>query len=333
MAPIDPNVLYYGDNLEVLRKYLPDESVDLVYLDPPFNSKRPYNVLFKESDVHESEAQIEAFVDTWHWNDHTAATFEDVARNSPEPVARLLASLVQALGHNDVTAYLTMMAPRLVELRRVMKPTASLWLHCDPTASHYLRVLADSVFGAGNFRSEVIWRRSTSHNKLSRRLGPVHDTILFYAKTPDMKIRKAVRPHYRKYVADAFKESDARGPFRPNEITGSGLRGGESGKPWRGIDISALGRHWAIPGTLVEDLDTAGLSQHEKLDLLAESGDIVFSPSGFPRYLQRATAGVPYQDIWAYQPYTDGLLLETDDAIDRDVKWLENEEAGGGRGP
>ena len=144
MAVFKPNTLYYGDNLGVLRDF-PPECVDLVYLDPPFNSNRSYNVLFKEARGTESEAQIQAFEDTWHWGREgvTAATYDEVVRRGDE-VARMLQAFVDALGHNDVTAYLTMMAPRLVELRRVLKPTGSIYLHCDPTAGHYLKVLMDS---------------------------------------------------------------------------------------------------------------------------------------------------------------------------------------------
>ena len=159
MADFRPNTLYYGDNFDVLRGF-PAECVDLVYLDPPFNSNRSYNVLFKEAKGTESEAQIEAFGDTWSWGPHTSETYDEVVSRGDD-VGRLLQAFVQALGHNDVTAYLTMMAPRLVELRRVMKPTASIYLHCDPTAGAYLKVLMDAVFGPENFKSEVIWKRSS----------------------------------------------------------------------------------------------------------------------------------------------------------------------------
>jgi site-specific DNA-methyltransferase (adenine-specific) len=329
VADIPTNLLYFGDNLTWLREHgkFPDESVDLVYLDPPFNSNRSYNVLFKESDVRESEAQIHAFEDTWAWDreGRVQAVFDDFWLTAPEKPKQTLKAFIDALGHNDVTAYLTMMAPRLVELHRVLKPTGSLWLHCDPTASHYLKVLLDSIFQPTNFRSEVIWRRSNSHNKVTRQLGPVHDTLLFYAKSTSMRLSTVKRPHYRRYIAEAFTAADEHGPYRINEITGSGVRKGESGMPWRGVDVTGLGRHWSIPGDLLVDMETAGLSQHQKLDLLAASGDIVFSDRGFPRYKQRPTSGVPFQDIWAYQPYTEGILDGTDEGVDRDVKWLEDE--------
>src|SRR3990170_4755580 len=138
---LETNVLYYGDNLDVLRKYIPDESIDLIYLDPPFNSNRSYNVLFKESTGAGSEAQIEAFEDTWHWGHAAQEAYEEVVTGSHQLVARMLAAMVDGLGHNDVTAYLTMMAIRLVELHRVLKDSGSIYLHCDPTAGPYLRVL------------------------------------------------------------------------------------------------------------------------------------------------------------------------------------------------
>lgn len=187
MPTFQPNTLYYGDNLTVLRDF-PSECVDLVYLDPPFNSNRSYNVLFKEAKGTQSEAQIQAFEDTWHWGkaDSTTHAAYNTFVSRGDDAARLLEAFVKALGHNDVTAYLTMMAPRLVELRRVLKPTGSIYLHCDPTAGHYLRVLMDAVFGAVNFRSEIVWRRSNAHNKLTRQFGPY--TIRFCStrklKTP-----------------------------------------------------------------------------------------------------------------------------------------------------
>ena len=178
MPEFRPKTLYYGDNLEVLRDF-PSECVDLVYLDPPFNSNRSYNVLFKEAKGTEAEAQIEAFEDSWHWTVATTAAYDEVASRSDE-VGDMLQAFVAALGHNDVTAYLTMMAPRLVELRRVMKPTASIYLHCDPTAGHYLKVLMDAVFGPRNFVNEIVWKRQTSHSDAAqgaKHFGRLQDTL------------------------------------------------------------------------------------------------------------------------------------------------------------
>src|ERR1017187_5244567 len=153
------NQLYYGDNLQVLRASVATESVDLVYLDPPFNSQTTYNVLFKAPSGEQSKAQIEAFEDTWHWNDRAENAFDEVMKSSNGDVAELLRALRSFLKENDMMAYLTMMAIRLLELHRVLKPMGSLYIHCDPTASHYLKILLDGIFGKEYFRSEIVWRR------------------------------------------------------------------------------------------------------------------------------------------------------------------------------
>ena len=183
------NRLFYGDNLDVLRK-LPSESVDLVYLDPPFNSARNYNVIFARhgNTAEGAAAQIQAFEDTWTWNPETEAEYaEYVSGGLPSKVAEALTAFHTLLGENDALAYLVNMAPRLVELHRLMKPTGSLWLHCDPTMSHYLKVLLDSIFDARNFRSEVIWQRSTGKSLQSTRLPTNHDVILFYGRSERTK--------------------------------------------------------------------------------------------------------------------------------------------------
>ncbi len=158
------NQLYYGDNLQVLREHIATESVDLIYLDPPFNSKRDYNLLFKSPKGQASEAQIEAFEDTWHWNEQAEREFDELLHQPNTQVADMMRALRSFLGENDMMAYLTMMANRLLELHRVLKPTGSLYLHCDPTASHYLKIVLDGVFGKENFRNEIIWKRADAHN-------------------------------------------------------------------------------------------------------------------------------------------------------------------------
>src|SRR3990172_7794406 len=184
MPGLKTNALYYGDNLQILRDYVPDESIDLIYLDPPFNSNRSYNVLFSETSSAASHAQIEAFEDTWHWGKVAQDTFEDIALHGGDDTARLLKAMVDALGHNDVTAYLTMMAVRLVELRRALKQTGSLYIHCDPAASHYLKILLDSIFRPQNFRNEVVWQRTPAKGLTSRSLPNNHDLLLCYQKSP-----------------------------------------------------------------------------------------------------------------------------------------------------
>jgi site-specific DNA-methyltransferase (adenine-specific) len=181
--PITANTLFYGDNLPILREHVPDESVDLIYLDPPFNSNRSYNVLFREEGGQESAAQITAFEDTWHWNATTQRTFEDLVTQSPEQVSRMIGALREFVGQNQMMAYLVMMAARLVELHRVLKLTGSMYLHCDPTASHYLKVVLDTIFGPDNFRTEIIWQRTLAKAHMSRQLPNNHDVLLAYQKS------------------------------------------------------------------------------------------------------------------------------------------------------
>src|SRR4030042_66427 len=183
MGRMKTNVLYYGDNLEILknREYFPDECVDLIYLDPPFNSKKDYNILFKENGGVESEAQIKAFTDSWHWTPTAGKVYQDIIINGSLKVGTLIGALHEVLGNNDVMAYLVMMTARLIELHRVLKPTGSLYLHCDPTASHYLKLVLDQIFGPLNFKNEIVWKRTTAHND-PRRFGRIHDILLFYSK-------------------------------------------------------------------------------------------------------------------------------------------------------
>lgn len=178
------NALYYGDNLAVLRETVADESVDLIYLDPPFNSNASYNVLFKAPSGEGSQAQIEAFEDTWHWNEHAERAFDEVVTGPHSDATIMLKAMRSALGENDMMAYLAMMAVRLIELHRVLKATGSLYLHCDPVASHYLKILLDSIFGPINFRSEIIWKRTFAHGNVTSRFGDVTDTIFYFVKGP-----------------------------------------------------------------------------------------------------------------------------------------------------
>lgn len=177
------NRLYYGDNLDVLRTHVRDESVDLVYLDPPFNSNASYNILFKSPTGAGADASIEAFDDTWSWGPAASAALMDITESGNHALHVLMQAVRTAIGENAMMAYLAMMAVRLVELHRVLKPTGSLYLHCDPTASHYLKLVLDAVFGAENFRTEIIWKRTFAHGNVGRTYGDVTDTIFFYPKT------------------------------------------------------------------------------------------------------------------------------------------------------
>ena len=163
----EKNQLYYGDNYEVLQRYIKDESVDLVYLDPPFNSRQDYNVLFAEKDGSQSSSQIHAFEDTWEWNIDAQRSYEHIVEQGGR-VADALRAFRTFLFNSDMMAYLAMMAPRLVELRRVLKETGSIYLHCDPTASHYLKILMDAVFGPQIFKNEIIWKRTSAHSAAKR---------------------------------------------------------------------------------------------------------------------------------------------------------------------
>ena len=328
-----PNTLYYGDNLEILRQHVAAESVDLVYLDPPFNSNASYNVLFRERSGEESPAQIRAFTDTWEWTQETERTYElDIIQNPavPATVKDMISAFRQFIGRNAMMAYLVMMAPRLVEMHRVLKPTGSIYLHCDPTASHYLKILLDSVFGNRNFRSEIVWRRSNAHNKTSKQYGPIHDTLLFYSKGNDFPFNPGKTPLMRGYLKSWFTGEDSKGRYRTNMLTGPGTRTGPSGQPWRGFDPSVVGRHWAIPASVRSLLppEATDWTTQQSLDFLYEHGAIYIprDGEGQPKYKQYVSNGVPYQDIWAYQPYTDGTLYESEGSIDEDVKWLERDQ-------
>lgn len=205
------NRLYYGDNLDVLREHIADESIDLVYLDPPFNSNANYNILFKSPAGVGADSQIEAFEDTWHWNDKAEAAFHDVMTSGNTDVAELLRAMRGFLKENDMMAYLAMMAVRLIELHRVLKPTGSLYLHCDPTASHYLKLLLDGVFGAGAFRNEIVWKRTSSHGNVSANYGDVTDTIFYYPKGSNPTWNRPMMPLSDKNVATKYNMIDETG--------------------------------------------------------------------------------------------------------------------------
>jgi len=181
--PITKNTLFYGDNLPILREYIPDETIDLIYLDPPFNSSRSYNVLFKDESGKEADAQITAFEDTWHWGEDAERTFHELIQNASINVVNMIGALREFIGTNQMMAYLTMMTARLIELHRVLKSTGSIYLHCDPTASHYLKVVLDTIFGVENFRNEIIWQRTLAKGLTSRTLPNNHDIIFCYQKT------------------------------------------------------------------------------------------------------------------------------------------------------
>ncbi|HET7604442.1 MAG TPA: DNA methyltransferase, partial [Sphingomicrobium sp.] len=182
------NRLYYGDNLEVLRNEIADASIDLIYLDPPFNSNAGYNVLFKSASGAGADASIEAFDDTWTWGDSAKDALMDIAKGTNRPLQVMMSAMHDALQDSPLMAYLAMMAVRLVELHRVLKDTGSLYLHCDPTASHYLKLVLDAVFGADRFINEITWKRSHAHSDAkqgAKHFGRQTDIIFFYSKSAD----------------------------------------------------------------------------------------------------------------------------------------------------
>jgi site-specific DNA-methyltransferase (adenine-specific) len=327
------NVLHLGDNLTVLRRDVADDSVDLVYLDPPFNSKRSYEALVRPtSGARGRGKRVPAFDDNFTWNADAARAFETFIHDDAAPArARdALRALRDLLGDSGLLAYLTMMTPRLVELRRVLAPRGSLYLHCDPTASHYLKLVLDAVFGPECFRNEIIWRRTGAHGP-RRSFGPVHDVILFYVRSPrDYHFDVLRKPYMVGHVRSRYREQDdGRLKFTSggNVLTGAGATGGESGQPWRGFDPSAKDRHWAIPGFLAEQMgaDFAQLGVLAKLDALLAAGLVEIAPgAAWPtpvRYL-RAGDGTPIPDIWAYQPYTEGCVHGSEHGVDHDVAWI-----------
>ncbi len=208
---VPENHLYYGDNLDILREYIASESVDLIYLDPPFNSARSYNVLFKDESGRHADAQIVAFKDTWHWGETAESTYFDLVTNAGSPiVSMMISSMRSMLGANQMMAYLVMMTARLVQLRRVLKPNGSLYLHCDLTASHYLKIILDTIFGVLNFRNQITWKRTSTHSD-AKRWSPVSDIIFYYVKSDKFTWNPQYSEHDDKYLADKYRNDDNDG--------------------------------------------------------------------------------------------------------------------------
>ena len=290
--PITHNTLFYGDNLKVLREYIPSESIDLIYLDPPFNSNRNYNVLFKDESGTDSEAQITAFEDTWHWTETTQWTYDELRRDAFDQVARMIESLHDFIGNNQMMAYLVMMAARLVELHRVLKPTGSLYLHCDQTACHYLKVVLDTIFGAKSFRNEIIWQRTSAHNDPNR-YGTNVDILLYYTKGQSWTWNQLYTPHSPEYLS-RFRQRDPDGRFWTDDnLTAKGLSGGGYEYDYKGIRSL-----WRCPKETMEKLDAEGKLHFTK------AGGIRLK-----RYLDE-TPGVPLQALWTDIPPINSQAAE-----------------------
>lgn len=283
------NRLYFGDNLHVLREHIADASVDLVHLDPPFNSKRDYNLLFKTPKGHESDAQITAFEDSWHWGEQAEREYAEILRQSNTDVAELMPALRAFLGENDMMAYLVMMANRLLELHRVLKPTGSLYLHCDPTASHYLKIVLDGVFGKERFINEIVWKRSDAHSDAKQRathFGRVHDTLLFYARGADHSFNSQYLPLPQSTADSWYRNIEPETGRRYNKADLTAAKGGgDTSYEWNGVR-PPRGRYWAYSKANMEKME--------------REGRLVYSESGRPymkRYLNESK-GVPLQDFW-----------------------------------
>lgn len=294
-----PNQLYYGDNLDVLRRYIPDASVDLVYLDPPFNSNANYNVLFAAKNGTQAAAQIQAFEDTWRWDEAAARQFQETVEAGGS-VADVLLGFERIVPASDMLAYLAMMAPRLVELHRVLKPTGSLYLHCDPTASHYLKLLLDGVFGPQNFRSEIIWKRSSAHSdgKQGRKVhGHVHDVILFYTKEAGWTWNPVHVDYADAYVASKYRhrEPGTGRLYRLDNLTGPG--GAAKGNP--SYEVMGITRHWRY--------------SKARMEALIAEGRIVQTRAGtvpqYKRYLDEMP-GRGLDDVWTDVPPVNSQAQE-----------------------
>ena len=282
---MNTNQLYYGDNLDILRNHIPDESVDLIYIDPPFNSNQAYNVIFSETDGSSSQAQIQAFEDTWRWGEITEQAYHELVVTAPHLLVETIKSFRGFLTETNLMAYLVMMALRLVELHRALKPTGSFYLHCDPTASHYLKIILDQIFGVENFQNEVVWKRTSSHND-PKRFGRVGDRILFYSKSK-IKTFNVIYSDYSPEQLSRYKYEDERGRYRAENLTAPHYSPTRT-VDWRGTHPGS-NRQWRF--------------SVEELERLYAKGYILLRQDGCPRkdglkvYLDEAK-GAPAQNIW-----------------------------------
>jgi site-specific DNA-methyltransferase (adenine-specific) len=277
------NRLFYGDNLAVLRESIADESVDLIYLDPPFNSSASYNVLFKAPSGEGSQAQIEAFEDTWHWNESAERAFDEVVSGPHSDASIMLRAMRSALGENDMMAYLAMMAVRLTELHRVLKPNGSIYLHCDPTASHYLKIILDSIFGPTNFGNEIIWKRQNAKGLAFTRFARDHDIILRYTKSDEWIWNPPYTEHDPEYLRQFYKFKDPDGRvYRLADLTNP-----NKNRPNLTYEFLGITRVWRWT--------------KERMQTAFESGIVVQTKPGtvpqLKRYLDEQE-GTPVDDVW-----------------------------------
>ena len=280
---MNTNQLYYGDNLDILRTHIPDESVDLIYIDPPFNSNQAYNVIFSETDGSSSQAQIQAFEDTWRWGETTEQAYHELVVTAPHLLVETIKSFRGFLTETNLMAYLVMMALRLVELHRVLKPTGSFYLHCDPTASHYLKIILDQIFGAQTFRNEIIWKRTHAHGNAEFQFGAIHDTLFFYNKSNKPRFHSQFEPY-------AAGEIEKRFPYIE---TGTGRRFASQNLTNYNKDRPNLTYEW-------NGHTRTWLFTKEKMAELDRQDKIYYSSTGYPRLKQYLdeSQGSPIGDIW-----------------------------------
>jgi len=281
------NTLYYGDNLDVLRQHIGDETVDLVYLDPPFNSNASYNVLFKEHNGARSAAQLQAFKDTWKWEEAAPVYAELVLL--PGALGDAMRAFGQLLPQGGLLAYLVMMARRLAALHRVLKPTGSIYLHCDSTASHYLKVLMDAIFGVRGFRNEIVWQRTSAHANVLKSYGKIHDVLLWYSRSEEFTWNQLYAPYSQEYLDRFFDTVAPDGRrYSRRDLTASMSRA-SSGQlyTWKGI-TPPPSRCWAMTQEKMDELDAEG-----RIHWPQKAG-------GMPRLKMypEDLPGIPLQDIW-----------------------------------
>ncbi|NCS07885.1 MAG: site-specific DNA-methyltransferase [Microcystis aeruginosa G13-07] len=278
------NKLYYGDNLEVLRKYIKDESIDLCYIDPPFNSKRNYNQIYLNLGK-EDQAQAQAFVDTWTWDNHANEALEEIQSNYQgkftSQTIDLIDGLTKVLGKGSLLAYLVSMTLRIVEIHRVLKSTGSFYLHCDPTASHYLKIVLDTIFCSqgGDYIAEITWERTSAHSD-SKTFANTTDVIFLYSKRILM-FNQQFKPYSEEYLKKYYKHQDGKGRFLDRDLTAGGLSGGGYNYDWKGIK-----KLWRCP--------------IETMQKYEEQNKLYYTRNGTPRLKQylEEMPGVPLTNLW-----------------------------------
>jgi site-specific DNA-methyltransferase (adenine-specific) len=294
------NTLFYGDNLEILREYIPDESVDLVYLDPPFNSNRAYNQIFKDKNGKYPPSQIKAFDDTWSWSDETERILDELKKPEyPAQLYRTLKAFETAMGTTDMMAYLVMMGIRLCELHRALKKTGSIYLHCDPSASHYLKIVMDRIFGEKNFINEVIWKRTDAKGNVQRKYGWIHDRLLFYSKSQDWVWNQQYIEYDKDYIDAFYNKVDEKGRrYQLTDLTAPMSRASKGQiYTWKG---------YTPPST------RCFVYNKEKMEELDKAGKLFYTNSGCPRLIRYLDSmiGNKCPDIW-----TDIKIAQKDERL------------------